>query len=62
LPAAFELGRSLAQFAAGDTTLASLAPLAASGNSPALVGYLWGLVDAGDDSAFDGFLDGEAGT
>jgi hypothetical protein len=61
LSASFELGHALAEVAVGDATLSLLTPLASGRNSPALVGYLWGLVDAGDESAFDNFLDSEVG-
>ena len=61
LPAAFELGRSLADIAPGAKSLAALTPLATGKNSPALVGYLWGLVEAGDAAAFDSYLDSGPG-
>jgi hypothetical protein len=61
LPAAFELGKAMSKLAPGQQTLDSLAPPASGRNSPALVGYLWGLYESGHISAFDDFLDGETG-
>lgn len=57
LQAAHELGRALAHVTPADTTLPKLTPLATGKNSPALVGYLWGLVASGDADAFNGYLD-----
>jgi hypothetical protein len=59
LPAAFELGKAMSKLAPGQQTLDALAPRATGRNSPALVGYLWGLYESGLVSAFDDFLDGE---
>jgi hypothetical protein len=61
LPAAFELGRALADLAAGGEIFEALTPLATGPNSAALAGYLWGLVESGDKAAFDAFLDSEVG-
>jgi hypothetical protein len=61
LLAAFELGKALSKLAPGRQPRDALAPRAAGRNSPALVGYLWGLVESGLVSAFDDFLDGETG-
>lgn len=57
LQAAFELGRALAEVAPGEAALSKLTTTATSRNSPALAGYLWGLVQAGDAAAFDNYLD-----
>ncbi|MDP9410355.1 MAG: hypothetical protein M3P70_07615 [Actinomycetota bacterium] len=57
--ASFELGVALHAVAADVSTLASLVDLAQSGNLAGLVGYLYGSVRAGDEDAFDSFLDGE---
>jgi hypothetical protein len=61
LPAAFELGKALSKLAPSQQTLDALAPLASGPNSPALVGYLWGLYEPEYVSAFDDFLDSETG-
>jgi hypothetical protein len=59
IPAAWEFGHALAvaDIDALDTLLANF-----ENNSLALVGYLKGLTDVGDDSAFDRFLDSEPAT
>jgi hypothetical protein len=57
--ASFELGVAIHAVAADVSTLASLLDLAESGNLAGLVGYLYGSVRAGEEDAFDSFLDGE---
>ncbi|WP_437773490.1 hypothetical protein [Arthrobacter sp. KNU40] len=58
IPAAFEVGHAIADLAGRDeTTLNELVTLAVDENSAALVGFLWGRVEAGDDAAFDSALD-----
>jgi hypothetical protein len=58
VPAAWELGRALA--ASEQTPNEYIAPLTDhfDANPNALVGYLHGLVDSGDNDAFDRFLEG----
>jgi hypothetical protein len=59
VPAAWELGYALA--GSGQARQGALAKLRAvfAFNSAALVGYLRGLVDSGDEAAFDSFLDSD---
>ena len=56
--AAFEIGRALAKFASERFQyLEELARYVGSPNSAAIVGYLWQIMEAGDDAAFDDFID-----
>lgn len=56
--AAFEIGRALAKFASERFQyLEELARYVGSPNSAAIVGYLWQITEAGDDAAFDDFID-----
>ncbi|NPD04865.1 hypothetical protein HN031_09245 [Nocardioides sp. zg-1308] len=62
VPAEFDLGKGLSQLSGGSTAVEErLALLARADRSAALVGYLWGRVEAGVETAFDDFLDGHAG-
>lgn len=58
VPAAFEIGRALASLGdVGAPVPNSLVDLVEGPNFPALVGYLWGLIERGQASAFDDFVD-----
>ncbi len=62
MPAAFDLGKSLSQLA-GDRTQVEerLAHLSGEDGAWLLVGYLWGRIESGTESAYDDFLDEGAG-
>ncbi|HEV7938963.1 MAG TPA: hypothetical protein VGP18_13185 [Solirubrobacteraceae bacterium] len=60
LPAAWEIGRTLALHHAGDSVVEALVAKFEP-NPIALVGYLTGLVEQGDESAFDDFLESQLG-
>ena len=56
--AAFEIGRALATFASERFQyLEDLNRYVGTPNSAAIVGYLWQITEAGDDAAFDDFID-----
>ncbi len=62
VPAAYEVGRALAVIRGrDDTVVATLIGQCQGENLPALVGYLWGLVELSGIDAFDEFLDGPDG-
>ena len=59
LPAAHEIGRVLVGLANGtDRYLGRLTSDLSASAEEAAVGYLWGMVERGDDNAFDSFIDG----
>lgn len=62
VPAAFDLGKALSQLARDRTQVEErLAQLPGEDGSSALVGYLWGRIESGAESAYDDFLDAGPG-
>lgn len=62
VPAAFDLGKALSRLASDHTQVEErLAHLAGEDSDSALVGYLWGRIESGAESAYDDFLDQGAG-
>lgn len=59
--AAFEIGAALYAVAGGDQTVAKLAALADGSNLASLTGYLHAGINAGNNGAFDTFIDGPLG-
>ena len=58
LPAAHEIGRALAALSGNtDRYLSELSSVSIGSIEDALVGYLWALVDSGQEGAFDSFID-----
>ncbi len=62
VPAAWEFGRALALIDGKKEVLAEVLTAAFQVNPAGLSGYLAGLVEKGDESAFDDFLDGPLAT
>ena len=62
VPAEFDLGKALSRLPSDHTHVeVRLAYLAGEEGAGALVGYLWGRVESGIETAFDDFLDDGAG-
>ncbi|MGO9552326.1 hypothetical protein [Mycobacterium sp.] len=61
IEASFELGHAIGELAPSGETLARVASVAGTPNFPALVGYMASVHEAGTDSIFDDFLDGDTG-
>lgn len=58
IPASFDLGKALSALADDPATVETrLADLAAADRLAAVVGYLWGRIESGEQDAYDKFLD-----